>query len=556
MNLFNNRAVCSTLRFLDRTYGIRVTAPVRGGGKIDLTRLSRQNTRQIAGTFGYSQETLARGLEAVLQLAVRDQRSHRTTVDLDAVLEGRHNQLAVLFDSFGGESGKGKTAEWLLRDGKFDLCVRHHSGPNCGYATRTDKGTIELATIPVGINVPGVVNLISNGSVFNPLLALKELRFLTDNGLIDEAGAGQRLQVSEKAHLIFPYHRLFREAQRTVDDKFSGVAIGVGPAYSDKVGRVGIQIAEMLNDQKEALARLTRNCLDYNRRMSALGSKYKFDPEKIFRIYLAALTKSQSGGMLIPNSTTFLLEQIAAGKKIFFQGVQGLWADMDHGFVPFHTSASTLPGNIATYAAVPLQNIAAAGFDVYQVAKAYVTGNDCPTFPTLLDQESSVAKALRVRGKEWEYNDEYLRDGPYVINPMRNASRPNLIGWFDLVAFEYGRRIAGSTQGVITKLDVLSGLDRVPVCIGYKRPTGSRLAAEIGIGEFDGALPLYKTALPVYCELPGWKEDISLAKTFGELPANAQRYLAFISRKAHLPIGLVSVGPSSEQTFRVPPSAW
>jgi adenylosuccinate synthase len=415
--------------------------------------------------------------------------------------------LAVLGAQWGDE-GKGKIVDLLTP--RFDIVARYQGGHNAGHTVYVNGTKFVLRLIPSGILHPDVTCVIGNGVVVDPQALFSELDELSRNGI----DVRNRLFVSDKAHLILPYHRdldLLSEARRG-ERKIGTTSRGIGPAYEDKIGRRGIRAGDLADP--EALEQNVRdNVVARNRLVQ--DSHMEWQP------VLAQLR--ESGKRLLPmvrDISLMLAEAMRAGKSILFEGAQGTLLDIDHGTYPYVTSSNASIGGVCTGLGVGPRAIDG----VLGVVKAYTTRVGEGPLPTELTGE--MGNRLRDSGNEYG----------------AVTGRPRRCGWYDAVAVRYGVRINGLDALALTKLDVLDGLDRIEVCTAYR--CGSRT-----LTEFPSDLSQLAACEPVYESMPGWDAPTKGAKRFADLPENARRYIARLEQVSGVPAAIVSTGSDRDDTI-------
>jgi adenylosuccinate synthase len=422
--------------------------------------------------------------------------------------------IAVLGAQWGDE-GKGKIVDMLTPH--FSAVARYQGGHNAGHTVFVDGQKFVLHLIPSGILHAGVTCIIGNGVVIDPEALFKEVDELARIG-IDVNG---RLLVSEKAHVILPYHReldVLSEARRG-ERKIGTTSRGIGPAYEDKVARRGIRICDLLGEH-DALATEVRE--NVNARNHAIKDS-TLDWKPVFEHLL------KHGERLKPwvADTSLLLHQtMAAGKSVLFEGAQATLLDIDHGTYPFVTSSNASAGGVCTGLGVPPRAIGG----VLGVAKAYTTRVGEGPLPTELSGD--LADRLRETGMEYG----------------ASTGRPRRCGWYDAVVVRYSARINGLDAIALTKLDVLDGLTEVKICTGYKTASGL-------LTEFPADLRLLTNAEPVYETLPGWSTPTKGVTRMSDLPHEAQRYIARLEEVSGATCGLVSTGSDRRETIIKPGSA-
>ena len=415
--------------------------------------------------------------------------------------------LAVLGAQWGDE-GKGKIVDLLTP--RFDIVARYQGGHNAGHTVYVNGTKFVLRLIPSGILHPDVVCVIGNGVVVDPQALFSELDELTRNGI----NVKNRLFVSDKAHLILPYHRdldLLSEARRG-ERKIGTTSRGIGPAYEDKIGRRGIRAGD-LADPKALEQNVRDNVVARNRLVQ--DSHMEWQP------VLQQLL--ESGARLLPivrDISLMLAEAMRAGQSILFEGAQGTLLDIDHGTYPYVTSSNASIGGVCTGLGVGPRAIDG----VLGVVKAYTTRVGEGPLPTELTGD--MGNRLRDSGNEYG----------------AVTGRPRRCGWYDAVAVRYGVRINGLDALALTKLDVLDGLERIEICTAYR--CGSRT-----LTEFPSDLSQLAACEPIYESMPGWDAPTKGARRFSDLPENARRYIARLEQVSGVPAAIVSTGSDREDTI-------
>lgn len=412
-----------------------------------------------------------------------------------------------------GDEGKGKVVDIYTE--YADDVVRYQGGNNAGHTLVVGDEKVVLHLIPSGILHEGKRCIIGNGVVLDPEVFIREITNLKASGRLKDDSA---LLVSESVHVIMPYHKridIARES-KSGEKKIGTTGRGIGPTYEDKIGRRGIRLMDLLN--RETFARkLRENLEEKNFILTSLLGEQPFTFDEIFAQYCGY---AETLGKYIADTTLLLFNDIKAGKKLLFEGAQGTLLDVDHGTYPYVTSSSTCAGGACTGSGVSPRDI----HEIIGISKAYVTRVGSGPFPTeLLDADG---EQLRQTGKEFG----------------ATTGRPRRCGWFDAMVVRYAVMVNGLTGVALTKLDVLNDFDTIRICTGYTY-NGKTLA------DLPASLDIFEQCQPVYEEVPGWKSDISSARSFDELPENARAYVKQLEKLIDCPIVLVSVGPRRDQTI-------
>lgn len=423
--------------------------------------------------------------------------------------------LQIIVGTQWGDEGKGRIVDWFAAGA--DVVARYNGGDNAGHSVTVGSQLFKLHLIPSGIIHPRPVAILGNGMVVNLHSLSDEIESLHKVGIeISPA----RLRISHAAHLITPAHQAIDKAQEVVrgKDNIGTTGRGIGPAYTDKATRSGLRVADMLSP--DFIERLGDHIEAANLTLAALGAP-KLDPALIvdeYRGYVARFLP------FITDTAVELCDALSNGKAVVAEGAQGTLLDIDHGTYPFVTSSSTTAAGVLTGLGLGLT--AANGAVATGVCKSFQTRVGSGPLPTEVFDDL----ALRLRGTGENPWDEY----------GTTTGRARRVGWLDGVLLRYAVRINGLTELVITKLDILSGFEKIKICTSYKKD-----------GKLFNDLPFGPTDLagfePVYEELDGWKEDVSAIRKWQDLPAQARAYLDAISKVAGVPIRLVSVGPEREQ---------
>jgi adenylosuccinate synthase len=421
-----------------------------------------------------------------------------------------------------GDEGKGKVVDLLA--GRFDLVVRYNGGANAGHSVQVGEKRYALHLIPSGILSPGAINILGNGVVIDPAQLVKEITGLRDQGI----EIGNNLKISDRAHLVFEYHKiqdvLYDQAIAKAmggDAAIGTTGRGIGPCYADKALRsMAIRVGELL-DESALRDKIRRVVTVKNTVLSALakqcGQPFEpFDSDAVFdqTVKVAEILKPH-----ICDSAQLLHSSIDAGKRLLFEGANATLLDIDHGTYPFVTSSNCSSLGVHTGTGVPGHQVN----NVLGIVKAYQTRVGGGPMPTELNDDT--AERIREVGKEYG----------------TTTGRPRRVGWLDLVALKYTATISGATGISLMLLDVLAGLPELKLCTGY-RHDGKTLA------NFPASADVLDSLEPVYETLPGFKESVETARKFSDLPDNARAYIAKIEKYVGVPVVMVSVGPERDQT--------
>jgi len=418
----------------------------------------------------------------------------------------------VLIGAQWGDEGKGKATDLLGE--RLQWVVRYQGGNNAGHTVVLPDGeTFALHLIPSGILTPGVKNVIGNGVVVDPGVLLTELGGLEERG-VDTTG----LMISADAHLLMPYHvAIDKVTERFLGNKKIGTTgRGIGPCYMDKIARVGVRVADVLDEG--ILAQKVEAALEIkNQMLVKIYNRQALEPAKVVD---EVLEQAEGFKHRIADTRLLLNKALESGETVLLEGSQGTLLDVDHGTYPFVTSSNPTAGGAAVGSGIgPTQITTVLG-----ILKAYTTRVGSGPFPTELFDE----------------HGEYLAKQGGEVGVTTGRARRT--GWFDAVIARYATRVNGITDYFLTKLDVLSSLDTVPICVGYEVD-----------GERMHEMPMTQSqihhAKPIYEEMPGWWEDISGARTFDDLPKNAQDYVLRLEDLAGAHISCIGVGPGRDQTI-------
>ena len=411
-----------------------------------------------------------------------------------------------------GDEGKGKIVDSLSEH--FDIIARYQGGANAGHTVVAGDKKFILQLVPTGILRPGKIAVIGQGVVINPDALLNELDGLERNGV----DTRERLKISDRAHLIMPYHRSHEVAaeQARGVGKIGTTAKGIGPTYEDKSGRRGLRTGDLRNP--EAFLRKCKAVLSEKDRIaSALFDGAPFGTDGWIGEYI------EMARDLIPmlvDTSEYLNDAIDQGKRVLFEGAQGTLLDIDHGTYPFVTSSNASAGGASTGTGVGPGRIGT----VIGISKAYTTRVGSGPFPTEI--HDAAGEALRARGGEYG----------------AVTGRPRRCGWFDVPAARYAARVNGLSAIIITKLDILDTLDEIPVGMEYEYE-GKRFTS------FPADVDILDQVKVHYRVLSGWKEPTFGLRDFAKLPQKAQDYLHFLSDQVGVEVAMVSTGPEREQTI-------
>lgn len=415
-----------------------------------------------------------------------------------------------------GDEGKGKIVDLLSRH--FGWVARSQGGHNAGHTVVIGERKFVLQLIPCGI-LSGAQAVIGNGVVVDPQALVDEIAALEAAG-VEVKG---RLHVSRRAHLILPYHRMIELAAENAPGrvKIGTTSRGIGPAYEDKMGRRGLRIQDLF-DRELLRSHITNALAEKNAIAQALYGSGPLDAGQIYETYVALSEQIRP----YVTDTAWTLNQAAErGESILLEGAQGALLDIDHGTYPFVTSSSTTAGGACTGTGLAPTRIGA----VVGVSKAYCTRVGGGPFPT--EAKGECADGLRQRGNEFG----------------SVTGRPRRVGWFDVPLMRYAAMVNGFETLIITKLDVLDQLERIPVCTGYRMQGKAMVSPPAAALAWDKLEPQYE-------ELPGWQTSTEGMTRPEQLPAAARAYLEFLGKKTGLDIAMVSTGPERDQTIAMPGS--
>jgi adenylosuccinate synthase len=424
----------------------------------------------------------------------------------------KRGKAAVIIGAQWGDEGKGKIVDVLSEN--FPVVARYAGGHNAGHTVIIHGKKFILQLVPCGVLRQGCISVIGNGVVLDPMAFLKEVGALREAGIPVDGN----LFVSNRAHVILPYHRMIELAAENAPGrvKIGTTSRGIGPAYEDKMGRRGLRVADML-DLQLLRKHINNACHEKNMIAHALFNTEPLDPDKIYQEYAAA---SEKIAPFVRDTAVLLNKSLAEGKSIIFEGAQGTMLDIDHGTYPFVTSSSATSGGAAIGTGIAPTSINT----VIGVTKAYCTRVGEGPFPSEI--KDATGDRLRALGNEYG----------------AVTGRPRRCGWLDLPLLRYSSMINGFSWWVVTKMDVLDELEEIPVCVGYKidgKPTEGLPAQGCGYNKIEC----------VYRKLPGWRTSTQGVAEVGKLPKQAREYLDFLEKETGARIGMVSTGPDREQTM-------
>ena len=423
--------------------------------------------------------------------------------------------ITILIGAQWGDEGKGRVVDWLASSA--DIVARYAGGDNAGHTVALDGEVYKLHLIPSGILHSSVISVLGNGMVINPVNLVREIEALRKIG-VDITP--DRLVISSRAHIITPAHIALDKANELAlgDAKIGTTLRGIGPAYLDKTGRAGIRTGDMLLDVEEFAERLVVAIELSNEELLAQGLD-ALDARDAAQSYLAAADFLRP---YIKDVSIYLYEALKAGKKVLCEGAQGTLLDIDHGSYPFVTSSSPTAGGALTGLGVGPLFVD----NVLGVAKAFSTRVGGGPMPTEL--EGAIAQHFRGSGAN--FWDEF----------GTTTGRPRRCGWLDVVMLRYAAGVNGLSELMLTKMDILSGLDKLKLATAYD--------IDGDIFEFPPVTnEQLERAKPVYEALPGWSEDISNCRRFSDLPGAARNYIERVAQLCDVPINMVSVGPERDQ---------
>ncbi len=416
-----------------------------------------------------------------------------------------------------GDEGKGKIVD--LFSERFDMVVRYQGGHNAGHTVYIGETKFVLKLIPSGILRPGVKAVIGNGVVIDPGALMTEIESLEKAGI----DVRSQLVISNRAHVIFPFHRMVEKVSESREDRVAigTTARGIGPCYEDKIGRRGIRMADLVSPQGfEHLYRMLAED------KMTLATAFKVSEVIDFNAILAQYRQfTEKLRPLVRDTSSYVNAAIKAGQNVLFEGAQGTMLDIDHGTYPFVTSSNASAGGACTGAGVAPTRING----IIGVSKAYITRVGAGPFPSEIPGEAG--DRIRKAGNEFG----------------SVTGRPRRCGWFDVPLLRYTADINGFDSMIITKLDVLDDLEEIPVCVGYE--VDGKAVTDMPATNEEVA-----RIVPIYEVLPGWKTPTKGITSLDQIPTKAMDYLRFLESKTGVEVGCVSNGPERNETIIVPGS--
>jgi adenylosuccinate synthase len=443
-----------------------------------------------------------------------EQRRHVPARILPTELKLKKGKTAVIVGAQWGDEGKGKIVDVLSEN--FSVVARYAGGHNAGHTVVINNKKFILQLVPCGVLRARCRSVIGNGVVLDPLAFLKEVGSLREAGVKVDGN----LFVSNRAHVILPYHRMIELAAENAPGrvKIGTTSRGIGPAYEDKMGRRGLRVADLLD--LELLKKHIENAVhEKNMIAHALFNTEPLDADKMYKEYAQAAEKIAP---FVCDTAVLLNQALDAGESILFEGAQGTMLDIDHGTYPFVTSSSATSGGAVIGTGVAPNAINS----VIGITKAYCTRVGEGPFPS--EEKGAAGENLRKRGNEYG----------------AVTGRPRRTGWLDLPLLRYSGMINGTSWLVVTKLDVLDDLEEIPVCVGYKIDGKATAEAPAQASGFEKIECIYR-------KLPGWRTSTEGIAEYEKLPRQAREYLAFLGKEAGAKIGMISTGPDRDHTILV-----
>lgn len=412
-----------------------------------------------------------------------------------------------------GDEGKGKITDFLAENA--EVVARYQGGNNAGHTITLNDNKYKLHLIPSGIFYSDKICILGNGMVINPKALIEELNYLHNKGF-----STKNLKISNRAHLIMPYHIKVDIMEEEIKglNKIGTTCKGIGPAYMDKAARIGIRIADFL-EEEEFKRKLERNLKEKNKLFDKYYETNGFSAEEIINEFVQYREIIRP---YVTDTSIILNDYIDQGKRILFEGAQGVMLDIDQGTYPFVTSSNPVAGGVTIGSGVGPTKID----HVVGISKAYTTRVGDGPFPTELKNE--IGDRIREVGNEYG----------------TTTGRPRRIGWFDSIVVRHACRVSGITELSLNSIDVLTGIEKLKICVAYK------YKGKV-IEEFPASLNVLAECEPIYEEFPGWDNDLTKAVSLNDLPINARHYIERISQLTRTPIAILSVGPNRQQTIKL-----
>lgn len=414
----------------------------------------------------------------------------------------------VLVGAQWGDEGKGKITDFLAE--QADCIVRYQGGSNAGHTVVVGGQKFMLHLIPSGILYPDKVCVIGNGVALDLEMLVREIEGLEAQGI-----SVANLRISSRAHILMPYHKKFDELQELGCRQLGTTKRGIGPAYTDKMERVGFRLVDLL--EADFLSRLATVVSVKNRVLEQVYGEAGFDVDQIWARLAPCIERVRGH---VTDTSLLVNRMVSEGKRVLFEGAQGTLLDIDHGTYPYVTSSSPTAGGACVGAGVGPTKISR----VLGVVKAYTTRVGEGPFPTELADE--VGEFMRQRGAEFG----------------TTTGRPRRCGWLDAVILRYAVRVNGLTDIAITKIDVLDDFDSLRICVGYRY--GDHI-----LEEFPESLKVLQDCEPVYVEVEGWKTPLAGCREYQDLPEATQRYVETVAKLTGVPVCMIAVGPERHQTI-------
>lgn len=427
----------------------------------------------------------------------------------------KKGKTAVIVGAQWGDEGKGKIVDVLSEN--FSVVARYAGGHNAGHTVIINGKKFVLQLVPCGVLRPGCRSVIGNGVVLDPIALLKEVGALREAGVKVDG----HLFVSNRAHVILPYHRMIELAAENAPGrvKIGTTSRGIGPAYEDKMGRRGLRVADLL-DLKLLKKHIENAVREKNMIAHALFNTEPLDADKMYTEYAQAAEKVAP---FVCDAALLLHQALAQGESVLFEGAQGTMLDIDHGTYPFVTSSSATSGGAVIGTGVPPNSIDS----VIGITKAYCTRVGEGPFPT--EEKGELGEQIRKRGNEFG----------------AVTGRPRRTGWLDLPLLRYSGMINGTNWLVVTKLDVLDELTEIPVAVGLKIDGKKTMEVPAQASGYDEIECIYE-------KLPGWRTSTEGIVEYEKLPRQAREYLAFVEKESGAKIGMISTGPDRSHTILMP----